>query len=93
MISSMARQLAEAGATMQRVVEQVQHVNDLVSEISAASNEQRRGIEQVGQAVAQLDQVRQQNAALVDESAAAADSMRVQAGHLAQSVATFKIAA
>jgi methyl-accepting chemotaxis protein len=86
-----ARQVAEAGETMQRIVTQVQRVNDLVSEISAASTEQTRGIEQIGQAVAQLDQVTQQNAALVEESAAAADSMRVQAGHLSQSVATFKI--
>ena len=86
-----ARQVAEAGETMQRIVTQVQRVNDLVSEISAASTEQTRGIEQVGQAVAQLDQVTQQNAALVEESAAAADSMRSQAEHLAQSVATFKV--
>ena len=86
-----ARQVAEAGETMQRIVTQVQRVNDLVSEISAASTEQTRGIEQVGQAVAQLDQVTQQNAALVEESAAAADSMRVQAEHLSQSVATFKV--
>ena len=86
-----ARQVAEAGQTMQRIVTQVQRVNDLVSEISAASQEQTRGIEQVGMAVAQLDQVTQQNAALVEESAAAADSMRVQAEHLAQSVATFKV--
>ena len=88
-----ARQVAEAGETMQRIVTQVQRVNDLVSEISAASTEQTRGIEQVSLAVSQLDQVTQQNAALVEESAAAADSMRVQAEHLAQSVATFKIAA
>ena len=86
-----ARQVAEAGETMQRIVTQVQRVNDLVSEISAASGEQTRGIEQIGQAVAQLDQVTQQNAALVEESAAAADSMRTQAEHLAQSVSTFKV--
>ena len=86
-----ARQVAEAGETMQRIVTQVQRVNDLVSEISAASTEQTRGIEQIGQAVAQLDQVTQQNAALVEESAAAADSMRVQAEHLSKSVATFKV--
>ena len=88
-----ARQVAEAGETMQRIVSQVQRVTDLVSEISAASNEQTRGIEQVGLAVSQLDQVTQQNAALVEESAAAADSMRVQAEHLAHSVSAFKIAA
>ena len=86
-----ARQVAEAGETMERIVTQVQRVNDLVSEISAASTEQTRGIEQIGQAVAQLDQVTQQNAALVEESAAAADSMRMQAQHLAQSVSTFKV--
>ena len=86
-----ARHVAEAGETMERIVTQVQRVNDLVSEISAASGEQTRGIEQIGQAVSQLDQVTQQNAALVEESAAAADSMRVQAQHLAQSVSTFKV--
>ena len=86
-----ARQVAEAGETMQRIVTQIKRVNDLVGEISAASTEQTRGIEQIGQAVSQLDQVTQQNAALVEESAAAADSMRTQAAHLAQSVATFKV--
>ena len=86
-----ARQVAEAGETMRHIVAEVQRVDDLVSAISAASQEQTRGIEQVGQAVAQLDQVTQQNAALVEESAAAADSMRVQAGHLSQAVAAFKV--
>ena len=86
-----ARHVAEAGETMERIVTQVQRVNDLVSEISAASGEQTRGIEQIGLAVSQLDQVTQQNAALVEESAAAADSMRVQAQQLAQSVSTFKV--
>jgi methyl-accepting chemotaxis protein len=88
-----ARHVTEAGETMQRIVTQVQRVNDLVSEISAASQEQTRGIEQVGLAVSQLDQVTQQNAALVEESAAAADSMRVQAEQLARSVSAFRIAA
>ena len=86
-----ARQVAEAGETMQRIVTQIKRVDDLVSEISAASTEQTRGIEQIGQAVSQLDQVTQQNAALVEESAAAADSMRTQAEHLAHSVSAFKV--
>jgi methyl-accepting chemotaxis protein len=88
-----ARHVADAGRTMSDIVSQVQRVNDLVGEISSASTEQTRGIEQIGQAVAQLDQVTQQNAALVEESAAAADSMQQQARGLAQSVSAFRVAA
>jgi len=86
-----ARQVAEAGQTMADIVRQVKNVNDLIGEISSASHEQSRGIEQVGQAVSQLDQVTQQNAALVEESAAAAESMKHQAIKLAQTVAVFKL--
>ncbi|WP_295643565.1 methyl-accepting chemotaxis protein [uncultured Methylibium sp.] len=86
-----AKLVAEAGKTMDDIVAQVKRVTDLVGEISSASVEQSKGIEQVGDAVAQLDQVTQQNAALVEESAAAADSMKHQAARLAETVSVFNI--
>ena len=86
-----ARLVAEAGQTMADIVAQVRRVSDLVGEITAASVEQSKGIEQVGDAVAQLDQVTQQNAALVEESAAAAESMKQQAAKLAETVAVFDV--
>jgi methyl-accepting chemotaxis protein len=86
-----SRLVDEAGKTMTDIVTQVQRVNDLVGEISSASHEQTQGIEQVGDAVAQLDQVTQQNAALVEESAAAAESMKQQAHRLAETVAVFNV--
>jgi len=85
--------VGEAGRTMDEVVGQVRRVADLISEISAASTEQSKGIGQIGDAVSQLDQVTQQNAALVEESAAAAESLRMQAGQLAETVAAFKLEA
>jgi len=81
----------EAGATMQEVVRSVRRVSDLMAEISTASQEQRDGIEQVNQAIGQMDQVTQQNAALVEEAAAATQSMRDQADTLAQAVSAFKL--
>jgi methyl-accepting chemotaxis protein len=81
----------EAGKSMADIVTQVSRVNDLIGEISAASMEQSTGIGQIGDAVTQLDQVTQQNAALVEESAAAAESLKVQASQLAQVVAVFKL--
>jgi methyl-accepting chemotaxis protein len=83
--------VSNAGTAIADVVMQVQRVNDLVGEISAASHEQSQGIGQVGDAVSQLDQVTQQNAALVEESAAAAESLKHQAAHLARTVAVFKV--
>lgn len=82
----------EAGHSMIEIVEQVKRVGLLINEISNASHEQSSGIAQVGDAVNQLDQVTQQNAALVEESAAAAASLRSQAAALAEVVATFKLA-
>jgi methyl-accepting chemotaxis protein len=82
-----------AGKSMDNIVAQVKRVTDLIAEITAASNEQTQGIGQVGDSVAQLDQVTQQNAALVEESAAAAESMRQQAAGLAQAMAGFKLVA
>ena len=85
------RQVDEAGRTMHNIVTQVKRVNDLVSEITAATLEQTSGIEQVSTAMGQLDQVTQQNAALVEESAAAAESLKQQAQALVQAVSLFRL--
>ncbi len=82
-----------AGQTMQEIVAAIGRVSDIVSEISSASAEQSSGISQVGQAVTQMDQTTQQNAALVEESAAAAESLRQQAQQLVQAVAVFRVSA
>ncbi len=82
--------VSTAGTTMQDVVHQVRKVTDLVGEIAHASAEQSQGIGQINQAVAQLDQSTQQNAALVEESMAAAESLRSQANKLAQAVTVFR---
>ncbi len=82
-----------AGRTIQDLVAAAKRVTDVVSEISAASQEQLRGIEQVSQAIMQMDRVVQQNAALVEESSAAAESMSGQAEHLVEAVGRFKLAA
>jgi len=82
----------EAGATMDGIVQAVKQVADIMTEISAASNEQSSGIEQVNQAIVSIDDVTQQNAALVEEAAAAAQSMRDQADLLARAVSVFKLA-
>lgn len=81
----------QAGATMQEVVGAISRVSSIVDEISVASREQSTGVGQVGDAVSQMDQVTQQNAALVEESAAAAESLRRQAEQLVTSVAVFTI--
>ena len=81
----------QAGVTMQEVVESIKRVTDIMGEISAASAEQTSGIEQVQQAVAQIDETTQQNAALVEEAAAASESLREQAGKLTQVVSVFKL--
>ena len=76
---------------MDDIVTQVKRVSDLIAEISAAATEQTLSITQVGGAVMQLDQVTQQNAALVEQSAAAAESLKHQAARLVESVSTFKL--
>ena len=81
-----------AGATMTDVVSAIRRVTDIVSEISVASAEQSAGVVQVANAVSQMDQVTQQNAALVEESAAAAESLKAQAMELVQIVAVFRLA-
>ena len=81
----------KAGATMGEIVASVQRVTDIMAEISAASQEQSAGIEQVNQTVVQMDETTQQNAALVEEATAAARSMEEQAGHLSDAVSIFKL--
>jgi methyl-accepting chemotaxis protein len=88
-----SRQVADAGQSMAEIVASVQRVSDLIGEITASSTEQRDGIAQVNQAVTHLDQMTQQNAALVEESTAAAASMRDQAQHLADVIAVFNVGA
>jgi methyl-accepting chemotaxis protein len=84
-------QVDEAGRTIGAVVQAVRQVTDLMGEIAAASHEQHQGIEQVNQAVTQMDQVTQQNAALVEEAAAAASSLHNHAGNLVRQVSLFKV--
>jgi len=86
------RLVTDAGQTMGDIVSSVRRVTDMIGEITAAANEQSGGIANVNQAVASLDQMTQQNAALVEQSAAAAQSLREQAEQLAQVVGTFKVA-
>ncbi|BDR08378.1 MCP four helix bundle domain-containing protein [Comamonas thiooxydans] len=83
----------KAGATMADIVSAISRVTDLMAEISAASQEQSQGVAQVGEAVTQMDQTTQQNAALVEESAAAAGALRKQAQDLVQAVAVFQLPA
>jgi methyl-accepting chemotaxis protein len=86
-----ARQVQEAGSTMSEIVGSVRRVNDIISEITAAASRQSQGIGQVNTAVGQLDQMTQQNAALVEQSAAAAESLKDQAQRLMALVATFRL--
>jgi methyl-accepting chemotaxis protein len=81
-----------AGETMNEVVASVKRVTDIMSEISLAGQEQSAGIAQVNQAIAQMDHVTQQNAALVEEAAAAAEAMQAQAQQLSEVVSTFRLA-
>ncbi|MGL6159431.1 methyl-accepting chemotaxis protein [Microbulbifer sp.] len=83
----------QAGETMKEVLVAVKRVADIMDEISAASQEQSGGIEQVSQAVSQMDEMTQQNAALVDETTAAAASLEQQARHLEETVAVFRLSA
>jgi methyl-accepting chemotaxis protein len=85
------RLVAEAGSTMDETVGSIRRLTDIMGEITSASQEQSIGIEQVNQAVGQMDQVTQQNAALVQEASAASDSLQDQASTLARLVATFKV--
>jgi len=86
-----SRLVDQAGTTMEEIVASVRRVTDIMGEITAASQEQTTGIEQINQAISQMDQVTQQNAALVEEAAAAAASLQDQAGVLADVVGAFKL--
>ena len=86
-----ARLVGDAGATMTDIVQQAQRVAGLIAEISSATAEQTDGIAQVGEAVAHLDRSTQQNAALVEQSAAAAQALKQQAAQLAQAVSVFRL--
>jgi methyl-accepting chemotaxis protein len=86
-----SKQVLEAGKTMDEIVGSVKRVTDIMAEITVASREQTSGIEQINQAITQMDQVTQQNAALVEEAAAAAASLQEQASELSQVVSVFKL--
>jgi methyl-accepting chemotaxis protein len=90
-VSAGSRLVSDAGRTMEEIVASVQRVTDIIGEITAASAEQSVGIDEVYKAIGQMDQVTQQNAALVEEAAAAAESMQNQAGSLADVVSVFKV--
>jgi methyl-accepting chemotaxis protein len=81
----------QAGATMLEVVNAIKRVTDIMGEITAASNEQALGVAQIGEAVSQMDQATQQNAALVEEMAAAASGLKSLAEELVETVSVFKL--
>ena len=89
-LGSRAYPVLAAGQTMAQVVQSIQRLSTLVGQISTASQEQANGVTQVGEAVTALDQVTQQNAALVEQMAAAADGLSSQAQGLVQAVAVFR---
>jgi methyl-accepting chemotaxis protein len=91
-VESGSKLVDEAGDTMQDIVSQVKRVTDITAKITAASQEQSAGIESVNHAITQIDQVTQQNAALVEQAAAAAEFMEQEAQTLAKSVAVFRLA-
>ncbi|WP_407074902.1 methyl-accepting chemotaxis protein [Roseateles sp.] len=90
-VDSGTQQVQAAGATMTEIVASVQRVTDIIGEISAAAREQSEGIGVVNGSVVQLDQMTQQNAALVEESAAAAESLREQSTRMAEVISVFKL--
>ena len=83
--------VGNAGQTMNEIVTAIQRVTDIVSEISTASQEQSSGVNQVGQAITQMDKATQQNAAMVEQSTAAAENLRGQAAQLVQAMSVFKV--
>jgi len=85
------KQVETAGETMQEIVSSVKRVSDIIGEISAASQEQSAGIEQVNEAIMKMDDVTQQNTALVEEAAAAAESMMEQADELMNAISVFQL--
>ncbi|GLW40187.1 methyl-accepting chemotaxis protein [Pectobacterium actinidiae] len=91
LVSSGSVLVDNAGQTMKEIVDAVTNVTDIMGEIASASDEQSRGITQVGQAISEMDSVTQQNASLVQEASAAAASLEEQAALLTRAVATFKL--
>ncbi len=91
-VESGSRLVTDAGTTMNDIVQSVQRVTDIIAEISAATHEQSDGIQQVNAAVGHLDQMTQQNAALVEEAASAAESLKDQSQRLAGAVSVFRLA-
>ncbi|KWN15683.1 hypothetical protein WM21_11995 [Burkholderia ubonensis] len=89
-ISSGAQLVDGAGRTMEDIVAQVKRVSDLIAEISASTAEQSSGVTQVDQAVVHLDSITQQNAALVEQSTAASESLKQQATRLVEAVNAFR---
>ena len=92
-VSEGSQLVEQAGATMEEIVRSVGRVTDIMAEIMAASQEQATGIEQVNQAIIQMDRATQQNAALVEEASAAAQALREEADSLAQAVGAFRLRA
>ena len=92
-VSAGSALVQQAGGTMAELVESVRRVTDIMAEITSASVEQTAGIEQINRAIVQMDDVTQQNAALVEEAAAASEAMQDQAARLADVVSVFKLAA
>src|SRR5206468_2651141 len=84
--------VGQAGSTMGEIVDSIRRVADIMAEINAATSEQSLGIEQVNQAIGQMDQTTQQNASLVEEAAAASETLQHQAADLAEAVRVFKLA-
>ncbi|MFS2005395.1 methyl-accepting chemotaxis protein [Duganella sp. CT11-25] len=90
-VAAGTRLVGQAGGTMEEVVVSIQRVTAIMAEISSASSEQTTGIEQINMSITQMDHVTQQNAALVEQAAAAADAMQEQAAKLADAVSIFKL--
>jgi methyl-accepting chemotaxis protein len=86
-----SRLVSEAGATMNEIVDSIKRVTGIMGEITIASREQALGIEQISLAIAQMDMITQQNAALVEETVTVANALQGQAGHLAQTVGVFRL--
>ncbi|WP_075183534.1 methyl-accepting chemotaxis protein [Pantoea sp. 1.19] len=91
LISTGSGQVSQAGSTMGEIVDAVRRVTDIMGEIAAASDEQSRGIQQVSQAVSEMDNVTQQNATLVQQAASAAAALEAQAARLSEAVAAFHL--
>jgi methyl-accepting chemotaxis protein len=76
---------------MEEILQSIRHVNDIIGDITMASNEQLTGVEQISEAITQVDHVTQQNAALVEQAASAASALQSQAGQLVDMVSLFKL--